>query len=67
MSIWLVQITKLPPGVVLAGDMLQQNISEIFKDLQNVFGITNDNLIIGYHTDGRNHDRTLKQEMQIWH
>ena len=40
--------------------MFQQRIEEIFKDMQNVIGIEDDILIVGYHADGRDHDRTLR-------
>ena len=43
-----------------AGDMFQQKIDEIFKDLSNIFDIADNILIMGYHADGRDHNRTLK-------
>ena len=45
--------------------MFQQKIGEIFKDLPNVFGIADDILIAGCATEGRDHDKSLKQVMQI--
>ena len=30
------------------------------KGLQNVFGIVNDILVVGYDTDGSNYDETLR-------
>ena len=32
-----------------------------FKDLPNVFGITDDIIIAEYNVDRRDHDRTMKQ------
>ena len=37
-----------------------QKIDEIFKDLMDVFGIAEDILIVGYDTNGRDHDKTVK-------
>ena len=48
--------------------MFQQKIDEIFKDLPNVFGITDDILVVGYDANGRDHDKTLTGVMHIcWH
>ena len=38
--------------------MFQQKNDEIFKGLQNIFGIADDILIVGYQ-DGRDHEKTL--------
>ena len=59
------RLTRLPFGVAPAGDMFQRKIKEIFKSLLNVFGIAGGILIIGY--DCRDHDRTPRHVMQIWH
>ena len=40
-----------------------EKISEIFKDVPNVFGIVDDTLIVGYDVDGRDHSETLRQVM----
>ena len=34
-------------------------IDKTFKDLPNVFGIVDDILVIGYESDGKDHDDTL--------
>ena len=39
--------------------MFQKKINELFKDLSNVLGITDDTLIVGYDDDGTIDDRTL--------
>ena len=39
--------------------MFQWKIDEIFKDLPNVFGIADDILVVGYDSDGKDHDDTL--------
>ena len=39
---------RLPLGAAPAGYMLQRKIDEIFKDLPNVFGISDDILVVGY-------------------
>ena len=59
------RFTRLPFGVEPPSNMFQSKINEIFKDLLNVFSIIHDILIVGYDTNGRDHDRTVKQEMQI--
>ena len=51
--------------MVPAGDIFQQIIDEIFKDISNVFGIAAV-LIVGYDTNGIDHDKTLKWVMQIF-
>ena len=52
-------------GTAPAGDMLQ--IDEIFKELPNVFSVTDDILIVGYNADGKEHGRILRWVMQICH
>ena len=46
----------LPFGAVPVGDMFQHKIDEIFNDIPNVFGITDDIIVIGYDDDGTDHD-----------
>ena len=43
--------------------MFMWKIDEIFKYLQNGFGIADDILIVGYDIDGRDNVRTLKWVM----
>ena len=50
---------QLPFGAVLAGDMFQCKIDEIFNDMPNVFGIADDILVIGYDIDGQDHVKTV--------
>ena len=47
-----------------AGDMFQQKIDEHFHDMPNVFGITNDILVVGYEDDGRDHDEMVQKALQ---
>ena len=61
------KFTRLQFAAVLAGDMFQQKIDHFFKDLPNVFGTVEDIVIVGYHADGRDHDRTIRKVMQICH
>ena len=42
----------LPSRAVLAGNMFQHKIDEIFSDMPNVFVIVDDVLVIGYDEDG---------------
>ena len=53
------QYKRLLFGAAPTEDMFQWKIDEIFKDLPNVFGITDDILIVGYDNDDKNHDNTL--------
>ena len=59
------RFTKLPFRVVLAGEMFQQKIDEIFKDLQDIFGITCDILIVRYDANSSDHKKNLQLVMQI--
>ena len=62
------RFTRLPYGLVLAGDMFQhKKMNEMFKDIPNVFGIAEDIFIVGYDADGRFHEKTLRQVMEICH
>ena len=40
-------------------------IDEIFKDLLNVFGIEDDILVVVYNSNGKEHDDTLGEVLQI--
>ena len=44
-----------------------KGLTKSSKDVPNVFDIADDILIIECDTDGRDHDRTLKQVMQRYH
>ena len=61
------RFTRLLFEVGPIGDMFQQKIDEISKDVPNVFGIADDILIVGYNADGRDHDKTLKKVIKICH
>ena len=58
--------TRLPFGLVSAGDIFQQKNNVIFKDLPNMFGTADDILIIANDADCRDHKRTLKKVKQIF-
>ena len=47
------------------GDMFQRKIDKIFKDLPNLFGITDNILVVGYDRDGKDHDETLQRVLQV--
>ena len=40
---------------------------EIFKNLLNVFDITDEILIVGYDADSKDYNRMLRWVMQIFH
>ena len=54
----------LPFGAASAGNMFQRKIDEIFNDMQNVFGLTDNILVAGYEGDGRDHDKTVQRVLQ---
>ena len=60
-SVWQVQIQRLLFGAAQTGDMFQHKTGEIFKILPDVFGIADDILVVGYDTDGKDHDEMLQQ------
>ena len=45
-------------------DMFQHKIDEIFSDMQNVFGIMDDILVIGYNENGADHDAAVHKVLQ---
>ena len=59
MSICQLQIKRLPFGAIPAGNV-STKIDEIFKDLPNEFGIADDILAVGYDSDGKDNDETMK-------
>ena len=50
---------RLSFGAAATGDMFQHKIDEIFKNLPNLFGIAQNILVVGYDTDGKDHDEML--------
>ena len=50
---------RLPFSIASAGDVFQFKKQEIFEELPNVFGITDDIVIVGYEADGKDHARML--------
>ena len=61
------RFTSLPFGKVQSAEMFQQKIYKIFKDLPNAFGIADDILTGVGDAENEDHNRTLRQVMQIWH
>ena len=53
------QYKDLPFGMAQARDMFQCKIDEVFNHMPNVFGITDDILVIGYDEDGTDHDEAV--------
>ena len=47
--------------------MFTEKIYKIFRDVPNLFGIADYIPIVKYDVDGRDHNRTLRQVMQIGH
>ena len=44
--------------------MFQWKIDEIFNGMPNVFGTADNNLVVGYKNDGRDHDKTVQKVLQ---
>ena len=55
------RIKRLLFGTTPTGDMFQRKTDEIFKGLPNVFVIADDVLVVGYDSDSKDHDNTLKK------
>ena len=53
------QYKHLPFGAAPVGDMFQCKIDEIFNDMPNIFGITDDILVIGYNKNRADHDKAV--------
>ena len=49
---------------VQVGDMFQCKIDKIFSDMQNICGIVDDILVIGYDNDGTDHDAMVHKVLQ---
>ena len=47
--------------------MFERKINEIFKGLPNIFGISDDILLVGYDDDHKDCDRKLWLVMEIWY
>ena len=56
---------RLPFGAAPTGDMFQRKIDKTFKDLPSMFGIADNFLVVGYDSNGKDHDDTLEQVLQI--
>ena len=54
----------LPFETAPAGDMFQQKFDEILHDMQNVFGIADEILVVGYEDDSRDHDEMVQKVLQ---
>ena len=54
-----IQIQEIAIWSTPAGDMCQRKIDVIFKDLPDMIGIADDILVVGYDSDGKDHDNTL--------
>ena len=55
---------QLPFRAVPVGNMFQCKIDKIFSDMPNVFGITDDILVIGYDDNGAHHDAVVHKVHQ---
>ena len=55
---------KLPVSAGPVRDMFQWKIDEIFKDIPNIFGIV-DTQLLGFDNNSYDHDGRLRRVMQI--
>ena len=44
--------------------MFQRKIDESFNDMPNVFGITDDILVVGYEDNDKDHNKTVQKLLQ---
>ena len=58
------QYKCLPFGAVPVGNMFQCKIDEIFSGMPNMFGITDDILVIRYSKYGADHDAAVHKVLQ---
>ena len=56
---------RLPFGAVPASNMFQRKITEIFKELHNVFGPAGYILVVGHDIDGINCDTMLRNVLHL--
>ena len=50
---------RLPFGAAPTGDTFQCKINKIFKDLHNAFSTVDDILVVGYDSDGKDHENCM--------
>ena len=55
---------RLPFGLNCAQDIFQRMVDATFHDLPGVTGIADDIVVVGYKTDGSDHDEHLKAVLQ---
>ena len=48
------------------GDMFQKKINKLFSSMPNVFSIADDILIAGFDEQGKDHNETLNEVLQIY-
>ena len=53
------RFTRLPFGLNCAQDVFQKKIDETFSDIHGVAGILADIIVVGYKSDGSDHDANL--------
>ena len=61
MPIYQIWIQEIAVGSIPTGYIFQRKIDEIVKDLPNVFGIVDDILVVGFDSDGKDHNDTAKR------
>ena len=47
------------------GTCLNKKIYKLFQDLPDVFSTADDILVVGYDSNGKDHDETLREVLQI--
>ena len=53
------RFTRMPFGISVAGDVFQRKLDHCIGDIQNVYCIADDIMVIGYEEDHSDHDRSL--------
>ena len=53
------RFTRVPFGLNCAQDVFQKKVDETFSDIPGVTGISDDIIVVGYKSDGSDHDANL--------
>ena len=54
------RFTRMPFGINVAGDVFQRKLDHCIGDIENVYCIADDIMVIGYEEDHSDHDKSLQ-------
>ena len=64
MPVWEIQVHKTAIWSGTSRRYVSAKNDEGFNDMPNVFGITDDILVVGYEDDGRDNDKMMQRLLQ---